>query len=161
MNEDLFLQHPQKTFAVIKSHESFDARTCTARLREEIQFKKRGRKEVLRPGYGNGNTWASGRWLALSRNTNTEYLSVTYCWHRRYAEKRSARRRLHRVLLPFSALVRLSRTGEGARSHSVSPATPLANCHFTDSLFCENRLHSDSNEGERVSFTPCHASYTP
>lgn len=47
----------------------------------------------------------------------------------------------------------------GVHSHSVSlSAAPIANCHFSDSLFCENRLHSDSNE---ASFTPCHASYTP
>lgn len=86
-----------------------------------------------------------------------EYLSVTYCQHRRYvgASPRELFPLQHSsvppppprelALIPYISLY-------------LPPPRPLANCHFTDSLFCENRLHSDSNE---ASFTPCHASYTP
>lgn len=86
-----------------------------------------------------------------------EYLSVTYCQHRRYAGASP------RALFPLQhSSVPPPPPGELALIPYISlylpPPRPLANCHFTDSLFCENRLHSDSNE---ASFTPCHASYTP
>lgn len=86
-----------------------------------------------------------------------EYLSVTYCQHRRYAGASP------RALFPLQhSSVPPPPPGELALIPYISlhlpPPRSLANCHFTDSLFCENRLHSDSNE---ASFTPCHASYTP
>lgn len=159
-------------FTVIKSRELFDAHIYRTYIYlylkkiegvEEIQFRAEGRKGKSRSDarHENGNTWASGRRPALSGipiriSVGDILLASPLRW-------KTERSTVTRALFPLGrtrpVLVPRPISNEGPRlSFRLSICHPLANCHFTDSLFCENRLHSDSNE---ASFTPCHASYTP
>ena len=125
-----------------KSENKKDQRERERERDKERKEKKRAdrwkRIQVSPMQYRNGNTWASGRWFALSGISVGDILLASSL--RRKVEWTSFSRPLCSVHVP----------------HSSSP--PLVACHFTDNLSCENRLHSDSNE---ASFTPCHASYTP
>lgn len=153
------------SFTVIKSRELFDARIYRTYIYMSQEDRRSQRNSIQSEEEKENSSSTRGMETEIhelpvdgpySSEYQYEYLLVTYCWHRRYAGKRSGAR-----LLMLSSLF-------GTRPVLVPGVRlsfrlsichhPLANCHFTDSLFCENRLHSDSNE---ASFTPCHASYTP
>lgn len=128
-----------------------------------------GKKEEIpatrgrRAGNGNGNTYMSFRSMATALPGEYQYrISADDILLASPVTPESEAREASRSFLP-SVPPRRPLSSSLSLSHPVSlsaarPLRPLANCHFTDSLFCENRLHSDSNE---ASFTPCHASYTP
>jgi len=142
------------------NHVNFLMRACTTRIYtylkriegiKEIQFRARKKRKIL--------VWRA-TWKYMSfrstahtlQNTNT---NTNICW---WHIAGIAVTPENGELLTLSSLFG-TRPVPGVRlSFRLSIYHPLANCHFTDSLFCENRLHSDSNE---ASFTPCHASYTP